>query len=424
MGEGSTTRIARYAYEQVLDATKHQDDKINRLLTAIAFLTGGAIALAGLNGATYLTMRFQFGRYELELALLAVGAFFVGVVATVLMLIGSLTTPLRLPSVPRLSGGDVPGPPRKHPVYASADAEMSPFYFYEISKLSFGQWQTKWTPAKEHALAAEETDALVRETHNLAVRTEYKYGRTTEAVAVLSFALAWLAIAAVLVLAAAGFEPGSVASTGSGSSPTVPYDLWSQAALSLVLSGFVWLQIRTSIRHEVQSVEELDWVNRRRSFRRFVRFAFPVSASAVPTLLLSPVESPSWSAFCTLVIIASFLLFVAIRADVRDPAESLRKDRALWASLVLMLVYAAGAWIGAKPGWGELRAVLASATTLVLLISALAASQARTRRRLAEFRKTLVQSRGLTGTTSARVPRAWWAELRRRLRRVRSRRSG
>jgi hypothetical protein len=37
--------FARKTYDEVLDATKHQDDKIGRFLTAIAFLFTGAIAL-------------------------------------------------------------------------------------------------------------------------------------------------------------------------------------------------------------------------------------------------------------------------------------------------------------------------------------------------------------------------------------------
>src|ERR1700723_3669088 len=36
---------ARLSYTEVLDATKHQDDKIGRLLTAVAFLTVAALAM-------------------------------------------------------------------------------------------------------------------------------------------------------------------------------------------------------------------------------------------------------------------------------------------------------------------------------------------------------------------------------------------
>jgi len=43
--------LAQISYDEVLDATKHQDDKVGRFLTAIAFLTTGSIALiAAKNG--------------------------------------------------------------------------------------------------------------------------------------------------------------------------------------------------------------------------------------------------------------------------------------------------------------------------------------------------------------------------------------
>ena len=52
-------------------------------------------------------------------------------------------------------------------------------------------------------LKRERNDSLVRETHNLAVRTEYKYQRSNAAVAVLSFALLSFVLSAILILVAA-----------------------------------------------------------------------------------------------------------------------------------------------------------------------------------------------------------------------------
>src|SRR4051794_32127601 len=48
--------LAERAYKEVLDATKHQDDKVGRFLTAIAFLTTGSIALI----ATGVALRRSF----------------------------------------------------------------------------------------------------------------------------------------------------------------------------------------------------------------------------------------------------------------------------------------------------------------------------------------------------------------------------
>ena len=42
--ENRRLEFARHVYEEVLDATKHQDDKIGRFLAAIAFLFAGAVA--------------------------------------------------------------------------------------------------------------------------------------------------------------------------------------------------------------------------------------------------------------------------------------------------------------------------------------------------------------------------------------------
>lgn len=36
---------AEFTYREVLDATKHQDDKVGRFLTAISFLTAGTVAV-------------------------------------------------------------------------------------------------------------------------------------------------------------------------------------------------------------------------------------------------------------------------------------------------------------------------------------------------------------------------------------------
>jgi len=377
--DSERTRVLRYAYEQVLDATKHQDDKINRLLTAIAFLTGGALAVAGLNGAKFLTHPYYVGRYESPLALVAVGVFFVGVVATVLMLIGSLTTPLRLPSVPDPKRRTDPGPPRLPVTYASGDAKVSPIYFFEISKLSLGQWQTKWAKDLEAAVVSEEHDALVRETHNLAIRTEFKYTRTNEAVAVLSFALAALAAAAVLVLVAAAYPVGPI-----------PLAAPLQASLSIVLGGYVWLQIRTSLRHRIQSVEELYWVYVQEKHGSAIRFWFPIAAAAVPVLLLSVTSSDwRWSLAIGVITLVPLGLFWRIRNDEREPAKSAKDDGPLIAAICLAVLYASVCWVSTVTEHAEVRLLASFATTIVVLIAAFVSSRGRTLKRLTDFQDSL-----------------------------------
>ncbi|HQY32406.1 MAG TPA: hypothetical protein PLS68_00425, partial [Actinotalea sp.] len=53
--------LLRETYKEVLDAVKHQDDKIGRLLTGLAFLTAATLAVAGLGGAEFVTRTFDVG---------------------------------------------------------------------------------------------------------------------------------------------------------------------------------------------------------------------------------------------------------------------------------------------------------------------------------------------------------------------------
>jgi hypothetical protein len=384
MSEDSTMRILRFTYDQVLDATKHQDDKINRLLTAIAFLTGGALALAALNGAEYLTRRYEFGHYRVPLALVAVGVFFVGVVATVLMLIGSLTTPLRLPGAPKPSAREDPGPARQDDYYLTKTAEASPIYFNEISVLSLGQWQTKWAAGHTHGLEREEREALVRETHNLAVRTQFKYKLTNEAVAVLSFALWSLAVAAVLVLVAAGYER-----------EPVPFDVPARMSLAIVVGGYVWLQIRNALRTNTQTVEELNWLHEAKKGRHLFRSWFAVTSAAVPTLLLAVSSSCwTWLTLMTLAPLASLAALWKVRSDGKGnsaesfPAKKFRITEDKWFKIISCasaVVYASVAWVSSAFDHPELRIIAACSAPVVVLLAALWQSRTSTKKRLRKY---------------------------------------
>jgi hypothetical protein len=179
--------LLEFSYKEVLDATKHQDDKINRLLTTVAFLTAAALALAGLQSGRPLSATFRVdGQYTLPLALIGLGGFLAGVTVSVIMLLASTTTPLTLPGRANSVTPDiryVPGPRR------------SQSFFNEISETALPGWYYKWRAKVSDpnpdvpTLRREHNDSLVRETHNLAVRTQYKYHRSNEAVAVLAFAL-------------------------------------------------------------------------------------------------------------------------------------------------------------------------------------------------------------------------------------------
>lgn len=185
--EERTRKVAEVAYKEVLDATKHQDDKIGRILTAISFLTAASIAFANMSGVT-VTRRFSVGGHTRPLLAFAVGAFVVGVATSVVLLLGSLTTTLTLPG----------RRPSKKP-------RNSLIYFYSIVKHGESAWGARWDdPARaESDLRLDYID----ETYNLARRTNHKYWRTNEAAAALSFTLFCLGVAVVLGAAAASSRP-------------------------------------------------------------------------------------------------------------------------------------------------------------------------------------------------------------------------
>jgi len=167
------------SYREVLDATKHQDDKIGRLFTGVSFLTAAALATANLGSSKYLSQRYADWP-DIPLAMLALGCYLLLVVLCVMLLINSLATPLRVPGLTRARDATR--------VDYVSDVRVSQIYFGEISTVRLTEWEDKWK-ADGEKLETELTQTLVRETHNLAVRTQFKYGRTTEAIALFNLAL-------------------------------------------------------------------------------------------------------------------------------------------------------------------------------------------------------------------------------------------
>ncbi|QHT54679.1 hypothetical protein GXP71_00215 [Cellulomonas sp. H30R-01] len=195
--------LLRESYGEVLDAVKHQDDKIGRLLTGLSFLTAATLSLAALGGANYVTRQFHIAPFTTPLALIALGAFIVGMVFAVVLLLAAFSTPLRLPGQQRTA-------PRTPSVDWSNGVKGSPVYFYEIIRLSREHWQKKMTSdsaEQDEGLLRERVGSLIDETHNLAARATYKHERITEATAVVVAALLALLLAATLTLVAAAGTP-------------------------------------------------------------------------------------------------------------------------------------------------------------------------------------------------------------------------
>lgn len=214
--------LLKISYDELLDATKHQDDKIGRILTGIAFLTAAVLAFANQSGVGIST-RFDLIDRDVPLLAYAVGAFLSGVVISVSLLLSSLTTGLTLP------GSKAPK------AWTPDDKKKSSLiYFYSIARVPKGVWQARWQePAT--TLRADLDKAYVEETFNLALRTNHKYTRTNEAVAVLAFTLFSLGTAFVLA--------SSIAASRHPGTDLVRLTWQARAALAAFVGVYVAIQV-------------------------------------------------------------------------------------------------------------------------------------------------------------------------------------
>ncbi|MFW3171367.1 hypothetical protein [Geodermatophilus sp. CPCC 206100] len=413
--------LLRFTYDEVLAATKHQDEKINKLLTAVAFLVAGSLALANLADAKFAMRGFALSEgTSVPLAMFTVGVFLVGVLAAVLMLIGTMTSPLRFPGGSRADAPDIE--------YVTS-FRAGQVYFNEIASGSLAEWYGKWAVKDAAALLFERNESLVRETHNLAVRAESKYTRTTEAVAVLSFALLSFALSVVLLVRAAA-DPLPASGTSPADAVTVDWPL--RTLLALVLLGYCWLQLRGSARGEFQSVADLapepppeDDAHRppARPLQAWVRTAaHPLAVALVPAWLAFAPPAHWIGALVALVLplLAFALLRRALpepdtdadavmarvrrvesgvsmppdeqakeqaRLDERREEMSKRRRSVLgWAGPVAVGYALVGAGV-VFAGWYPVQLVLAFAGAAGLLVAALAATTTRQRRRVLRYAK-------------------------------------
>jgi hypothetical protein len=170
-----------------------------------------------------------------------------------------------------------------------AGPPSSQSFFNEISATALPGWYFKWR-ADVGDLRREHAESLVRETHNLAVRTQYKYRLSNEAVAVLAFALMSFVLAAILILIAAARLPVNPAS-GTGS-PPLSLNITVRAILAAVFFGYCALQLLATQRGEPPTVLELAYPAHQGhvSASRWRMVYVTVGALVVPQLLLLPTE--------------------------------------------------------------------------------------------------------------------------------------
>lgn len=252
-------RLAQESYKEVLDATKHQDDKIGRFLTAIAFLFTGTVAF--LARTEVLGVRYQLDAHVLPLPAILIGLFLVLSVFSVMLLLTGLGPNLKLPLPERER--DENGEPLR----------TSRLYFYSISGMTPEQWKDLWRPP--HPSISDMTDTYVDETHNLATKTDFKYSRTNEARALFTLGLMFLALAVVL-----GFK--ALSRDAASAAQVLPWDHAARGYASAIIGAFALMLGYDYLRFE----QELDsWFDRRKYKWRLAPLYFLVIA--VPTLVVA-----------------------------------------------------------------------------------------------------------------------------------------
>ena len=246
--------LALLSYREVLDATKHQDDKIGRLLGAVAFLTGGALVFAD---PDVLAQAYRMDGRDYPLAAIFLGAFLVVDLLAVVLWLIAMSAPLTDPGT------------RDH----------SYTFFRLIARDT--SWATRWelgTDSPHDPKGLEERVALdlVDEARNLAGRASRKYEVSRVASAVFLAAILLLLPTLVLSLdTVRREEPTAVVS------PPEPPP-WDQIRRALVGGSAAALVLVPAVHRH--------W--RRRAtggpgVGRLVRFAFSVAPA--PALVLMAV---------------------------------------------------------------------------------------------------------------------------------------
>lgn len=227
--------IIRWSYGEVLDATKHQDDKIGRFLTAIAFLSTGAIALMFRTELVAYRWRVgQSGRSSVgygDYPLLAcfAGAFFLCVLLAVWLLLSSLSAPLRAPGAQARYGPSF---------------QDSRLFFTHIAKERGDVWERRWRDRETPEIEREILGHYVNETHNLAERADGKYTQTRMGAALFGVGLSYLAVSILLALVVV-----------AGGTPSGRLSLIVRIAIGSILGGHVWLQLHSIILNQMTSVQ-------------------------------------------------------------------------------------------------------------------------------------------------------------------------
>jgi hypothetical protein len=236
--------LAEKSYGEVLDATKHQDDKVGRVITAAAFLTVGALALVTHTFAPSVDLILPGAR--LPIVSIAIGIFLACTAFAVVGLLLSLSTPHVFLSELR-------------PNYKSL------IFFHEIGLRSEKDWIKLWSDPDEQ-LEKDLTDNFILESLNLARRVRLKYRRTYAAVRVLQVGVFYLALGAIAFLL--GFIRNRP--TDNYGHPFAIYPNYLLRSLFFIgIVSYVWLEL-TAIRDQSRH-DRRDWTSVLNANQRYIR---------------------------------------------------------------------------------------------------------------------------------------------------------
>ena len=318
-----------YSYEQVLDATKHQDDKIGQLITGIAFLTAATAVLTALGPGDSLAREFIVRPFTFPLSLIALIIFLIGVAWSVLLLLVSLSAPLRSPFKPRENG-----------IRWANDVKYSQIFFHDMAKTSSRLWVAKWN-SDVNSLKKERFDTLVRETHNLGVRTTNRHFRTEEAFPLLTMSLLAFMLSIFFFGIAAAYPLQYHTAP-----PDIALNLWQRVVLGGIFGCYAWLQARAKIRHKRQDVDQTPGV---------AELCSSISLGFVMGSMLvfdkSWPGAVNWIWATALFLIAFLISFWLAGAPASAPTSE--KENRLARAMILIAAAAVGAlgiWSG-NEGW-------------------------------------------------------------------------
>lgn len=198
----------RESYREVLDATKHQDDKIGRFIAGIAFLT--AAALVFLQQPGVLEGRYRLGAVNLPLPALFLAAFLSAITLSLLLYLLATSAPLTIPG--------------------SSPTTRSRSFFLLIAGESDRSWQQLWS-VPDGQLYRELTDELQQEILNIAQRADAKYRHSAEGSALFVIALMFFLLSGLV----------TVHMLALGSPRTAEWSLAIRAGVGGVLAAMVFL---------------------------------------------------------------------------------------------------------------------------------------------------------------------------------------